>query len=51
MPIATKGLVKNQMVCNKINGIGMVPTVFWGPQGPGAVFKTTNTIALNQMGD
>jgi hypothetical protein len=24
------------MICNKTIGIGMVPTNFWGPNGPGA---------------
>jgi len=51
MSITTKGLVLNQMVCNKTYGVDMVPMVFWGPHGPGAVPLSAGTIALNQMGD
>jgi len=51
MSITTKGLVLNQMVCNKTDGVDMVPTVFWGPHGPWAACSSTNTTALNQMGD
>lgn len=39
------------MICNKANGIGMAPKVFWGPQGPGAACNSTHKTALNQMGD
>ena len=38
MPIATKVLVNNHMICKYSIGIGMAPTIFWSAEAEGAVF-------------
>ena len=35
MPWVHKGLANNHKICDKSIEHGMVPKIFWGPNGPG----------------
>ncbi len=38
MPISTKGLVHNHMICKQSIGTGMAPMIFWSAKAERAVF-------------
>ena len=50
MPVSTKWLVHNHMICNHTIGTGMAPTIFWSARAEGAVFWSIKHNCLDPDG-